>query len=468
VIADDPQTDESAKNPLQCAYREAILSGTVLGLEGPGKKLSVIMPCTVIHKDDLSERMLNRTTHPQWHGERTKMVYEWPTNVKLWDEYGRIWAEELRADRGPKKQNSFFRKHRKKMERGSIVAWPARKDGVISAIQCAWNKRLDMGDAAFFAEYQNDPIPAIALDDEILTAFKIADKTNGFQQIEIPATCNTLTMFIDVQQNALYYAVCAWDDDFTGYIVDYGAFPDQHRMYFSYTEVKRTLGLQFSGSGVEGAIFAGLASLTESYLGQEWIRDDGASVKIDRCLIDQGFETTTVHQFCRQSKFSNVMPARGVGVGARNKPFYEYARKSGERNGHFWRIPKIAGARFIRRVDTDVNYWKSFIHKRLSVALGDAGCLSLFAGTAERHRMISEHLASEYCVRTEGLGRSVDEWSLRPNQDNHLLDCIVGCAVAASMEGVRLANVDLATDHRRRRGKRRTLAEFREERRRSA
>ena len=52
VVLDDPQTDESARSLSQCANREAILAGAVLGLAGPGKKISGIMPCTVIRPGD--------------------------------------------------------------------------------------------------------------------------------------------------------------------------------------------------------------------------------------------------------------------------------------------------------------------------------------------------------------------------------------------------------------------------------
>jgi hypothetical protein len=37
----------------------------------------------------------------------------------------------------------------------------------------------------------------------------------------------------------------------------------------------------------------------------------------------------------------------------------------------------------------------------------------------------------------------VDEWKLRPEaSENHWLDCLVGCAVAASMQGVVLPGTD--------------------------
>jgi len=47
-------------------------------------------------------------------------------------------------------------------------------------------------------------------------------------------------------------------------------------------------------------------------------------------------------------------------------------------------------------------------------------------------------------VKTEGRGRTVDEWKMRPSvTDNHWFDCLVGCAVAASMQGVVLPGTDV-------------------------
>ena len=100
VVLDDPQTDESARSLSQCATRESILAGAVLGLAGPGKKISGIMPCTVIRPGDMADNILDRDKHPEWNGERTKMVYSFPTNEKLWQRYAEIRAECLRTRRG--------------------------------------------------------------------------------------------------------------------------------------------------------------------------------------------------------------------------------------------------------------------------------------------------------------------------------------------------------------------------------
>lgn len=64
------------------------------------------------------------------------------------------------------------------------------------------------------------------------------------------------------------------------------------------------------------------------------------------------------------------------------------------------------------RHDTDMNYWKTFVHERPGTAMGDPGCLSIFGWKAVHHRLFAEHVTSEYRVRAEGHGRTIDEWKL--------------------------------------------------------
>ena len=69
---------------------------------------------------------------------------------------------------------------------------------------------------------------------------------------------------------------------------------------------------------------------------------------------------------------------------------------------------------------------------------GDAGAFSVFGKDFEQHRMLFEQLTSEYSIPTAGYDRRVDEWKLTPGRDNHFLDCVVGCMVAASEQGIGL------------------------------
>jgi len=181
-----------------------------------------------------------------------------------------------------------------------------------------------------------------------------------------------------------------------------------------------------------------LEALPGEPLAKEWPRDDGAVMRIGRCLIDQGWQTDVVHQFCRQFEHAAIlMPARGHGITASQKPVSEYDRHRGDKVGHHWWIPSVTMKRALRHVEADTNYWKSFVHGRLATAMGDPGCLSILGRQVVQHRLFSYHLTTERRVRTKGRGRTVDEWKLPAHRpDNHWLDCVVGCAAAASMQGV--------------------------------
>ena len=447
VVLDDPQTDESARSLSQCATREGILAGAVLGLAGPGKKISGIMPCTVIRPGDMADNILNRDKHPEWNGERTKMVYVFPSNEALWSRYAEIRADCLRRGEGITESTEFYRNHRDAMDEGAIVAWPERFNyDELSAVQHAMNLKLQ-DEAAFFAEYQNEPLPEETAEEEDLSADQIAAKINRLPRGQIAVGCDHVSMFIDVQGSLLFFVVAAWGDDFTGYVVDYGTYPDQQRAYFTLRDARYTLAAATRTAALEGAIYAGLENVTGRYLSRDWPRDDGALLRIERCLIDAnwGNSTDVVYQFCRQSAHAGiVMPSHGRFVGASSQPFSEYKRRPGDRVGHNWRIPNVQGKRAVRHVVFDANYWKSFIYARLATPMGDHGCLSLFGDRPDQHRLLADHLTAEYRVKTQGRGRTVDEWKQRPERaDNHWFDCLVGAAVAASIQGATLLGAEV-------------------------
>jgi hypothetical protein len=397
VVLDDPQTDESARSLSQCANRESILAGAVLGLAGPGYKISAIIPCTVIRPSDMADNILDRNRHPKWNGEHTKMVYAFPKIELLWERYAEFHAEGMRGGDGGEAATEFYRQNQAAMDEGAVIAWQERFNyDELSAIQHAMNLKLQ-DEAAFFAEYQNQPLPAETVVDGMLKPEEVASKINRMDRGLVSIGANHLTAFIHVQQKLLFYVVAAREDDFTGYVLDYGCYPDQQRPYFTLREARQTLSSEATCTGLEGWIYAGLESLTSKLLDREWQRDDGAAMRIGRCLIDANWGQST-------------------------------------------------------DVVYDTNWWKSFVNARLRVSMGDRGCLSLFGSNAETHRMHAEHLTSEYFVKTEARGRSVDEWKQRPEQpDNHWFDCLVGSAVAASLQAVVFFGTDRDVPEKRNR-----------------
>ena len=442
VIIDDPQTSESAGSLEQTRKRVRVLAGDILGLAGPGQKISGIMPCTIIRPGDMADIILNRNTHPDWNGEKTRMVYRFPTNMKLWEEYAEIRAEALRTEGNFQKATEFYLANREAMDAGAEVSWEARfNHDEVSALQHAMNLKFQ-DEAAFQSEYQNDPLPDDTADDSLLSVDEICAKINGLARRRVPLKCDRLALFVDVQKALLFYVVTAWAEDFTGAVIDYGSWPDQHRHEYSLADANPSIQTLFPKAGFEGALYAALSALTDECLGREWEREDGAVLKIERALVDAnwGQSTDVVYQFCRQSSHAGViLPSHGRYVGASSKPMTEYRKQQGDRLGFNWMIPNVAGKRAIRHVIYDTNYWKSFIHARLAVPVGDKGALTLYGRIPGAHQLFAEHLTAEYRVKTQGRGRTVDEWKLKPqSHDNHFLDCVAGCAVCGSMLGASL------------------------------
>lgn len=439
VVIDDPQTRESAKSLEQNKTRIKILGGDVLGLAGPSKKISGIMPCTVIEPGDMADTILDREKHPEWNGERAKLMYELPTNMELWDEYAEIYADSLREEGNFRKATEFYLAHQEEMDKGAVIAWKSRfNQDEVSAVQNAMNIMLT-DPVTFRAEYQNEPLKEDLTEESIMTADAIAGKLNGIDRGVVPLECTKLTMFVDVQKKCLFYTICAWTDDFSGAVIDYGTYPQQRARRFSMETIKPSLQDLHSHASIEAQLFAGMKALFENQLARTFLREDGAEMRIDKAAIDAnwGVSTDIVYQFCRQSEFSTVLqPSHGKYVGASSRPMTAYKKKPGERMGLNWYVPAVAGKRAIRHVIFDTNFWKSFVHSRLNVAVGEKGCLTLWGKQPMNHELFSEHLTAEYKVRTQGRERTVDEWRIRPGRtDNHWLDCLTGCAMLASQLG---------------------------------
>ncbi len=441
AIIDDPQTEASAASAVQCAKRMNVLTGAILGLAGPGKRIAGIMPCTVIAPGDLADQILDREKFPQWQGLRTKLVYEWPTNEELWREYGRIRAESLRAGHGGREATEFYRQHRQARDAGAKVGWEDRyAPDELSAIQHAWNLRFDMGEAAFFAEFQNDPIrlstgPGMATVDQVMA------RVNGRPRGQVPLECEKLTAFVDIHDRLLYWMAVAWQPGMTGFVLDYGAFPDPGVPTFHLSDARVTLRRQFPGKGIDGAILAGLEALILPLVNRDWSKAGGSTARLDKVLVDMGYKRKLAAAVKHKVGGTTIELAKGLGITAGRKPIADYVRKPGEVYGDHWYKPAPKGAQEFPHVAHDANHWKSWVHERLLIAAGDPGALTLFGRAPSDHKLLAQHLSeSETYTETFGQGRTVREWKLKPDKpDNHWFDCLVGCAVAASLCGLRPA-----------------------------
>lgn len=440
AFVDDPQTRETAQSATQTDNLEKILKADVLGMAGPGRRIACCVAMTVICQGDVAERLLDRAVNPEFRGERYKLLVSPPQNVDLWDQYRQLRENELQNDGDGSKATAFYRKNKKKMDLGAESAWPDRyNDGEISAIQHAMNLRF-RDEQAFLSEYQNEP-PEIDAKIDVVKTELVLDATRS--RGEIPADAHYLTAMVDVHKNLLFWVLCAWSDRFDGWVVDHGTYPKQKRARFTLADARPTLADVAPGAGLEGQVYAGLSALTSELFGASYKREDDSVIELDRMLVDSGWTTDLVYTFIRESPHrSKIYPSHGRYVGAKSRPFGDYSIKRGDRVGLHWRIPCDSIRNGLRRVLIDTNFWKSFLVARLTTSPGDPGRLSI-NGTARDNALLLDHLTAEKRTTVESQGRRVDEWSALPDRDNHWLDCLVGAAVGASIQGAKLDAVPI-------------------------
>ena len=412
VLLDDPQTRESAESTKQTEARENIINGDILGLAGHNKTISVYMTCTVIAKDDLSDRFLDRTTRPQWHGKRAKLVYAWPEN-KLWDKYNKIWKEDQEAgDSEAKNATAFYKKNRKKMDKGVKVAdkHAFDSDVELSAIQHARNLLLDVGVAAFEAEYQNQPLAReFALYD--IDAKMVRSRCNGLARLKIDESVRIVVSFCDINYSGLHWTLIGFRNDRTGFILDYGKIPEGNKVLIpansNETEQKKL-------------IYKGLNKYIQQLNGLN------LKVPIRAACIDRGFKPETVHNFCKwtSARFA-IYPAKGFG-GTQYRPGKHAVGEPGiechisdSQYGQFF----AANSCYFREIGQ-----RGFLSKP-----GQSGSLSFFGKDPVRHTDISEHICAETLTdKAEGRNGLFWKWSLRPGAINDWLDAITGCFAIAT------------------------------------
>lgn len=444
VILDDPQTDESAKSDSQCDSRERLINGAVLGLAGPGVKIAAVMPCTIIRHGDLSSRILNRKINPDWHGIIGKMLETLPLNMPLWERYNAKRIESLNLHNDIRLATQFYHDHRAALDAGAAATWEDEFDhDELSAIQHAMNLYFKDRES-FFAERQNCPLQAWDAVEQ-LTREDLIERITLIPREVVPDNATTVTAFVDVHKDILYYAVVGWRQDFSGQIVSYGTWPDQKSSYFSQRECDYKISDQagFSQKSLDTQLQMALTDLF-GYLDREWqVESGGEFARLRLAMVDANWalSTTAVDRFCATSPWrSRVFPSHGRAISAGQKPIAEWKIDKKDSRGEDWTIPFARNERMHRFVVFDANVWKSRVAEFLLADPGGTAALVLHHPEQQYdHRLLVDHFCAEKRTPKPGLQRMSDAWELPTNRpDNHWWDCVVGCAVAASILGIKI------------------------------
>lgn len=440
VVIDDAQTRDSAKSATQTGDRLAIILDDVLGLAGPTVDIAAMNLCTPIYPGDLAEQFLDTQARPEWQGIRTKMLPAFPTRMDLWEQYADIRRDSLRSGDKGRRATKFYRDNRAAMDAGAVLTWPERrKKRDLSGLQTAMNLFFD-NPRGFKAEYQCEPDKGdLGQDAKELLPASVAARLSGVPRLTVPKECSRVVAFIDPGVYLHWYAVVGWTERFGGSVIDYGTWPRQARSQFDARSAATKLKDRYPtlANSSTALVYAGLKDLLPEVLGRTYYSETGEEVKIERCLVDCGDEQTAVMQCIRQSDFAGIIhPSKGIGRTTTSRGVGEWTRREGEQSGHYWRL-SIAEKSRLRMVQFDTDEWKSAIYDRLTTPPGGLIGLNLYGKDADAHMMLGEHCAAERSHPITLRGTTFHKWEPGPDRrDNHLWDTLVGCAVAASVQGL--------------------------------
>lgn len=440
VLVDDPQTRESAGSRTQVEQRLKLLNSDVLELAGPGRKIACVTLVTVVEADDLADQILDREHHPAWCGKKYQALKSLPSDLPGWDEYAARRQESLRVHGDNRLGNQFYLENRPRLDAGAVAGWEARFNAdEQSAIQSAMNVRIDRPEA-FASEYQNDPRLAERPGErKEYTPAEVVRRTSGIARGIVPSDCTRLTAFIDLGGAVHWWGVVAWNEHFGGSVIDYGPWPRQPRLSFTAATAHPSFKTLYPKHTEEQRVYAGLQALTPEVVDKAYRGQTGlVEYRVERCLIDAGKWPDVVHKFITASKLGAVlMASKGFGRSETQAGVNKWAMRTGEVRGPHWRITAGTTGRG-RQCQFDPDHWKTFVFDALTVPPGGKSDLTLYGDNPNAHTLLADHLAAEVATRKELKGDTFDKWEKpKAHVDNHYLDVLTGCAVAASVLGLR-------------------------------
>lgn len=443
VLLDDLETRDSIKSLRATDEIRLKIDTDISGLAGQQSKLTMLYIGTIMADDSVTAEMTDPKIRPTWSGKRYQYMKSFPKEEKMWEKY-----MEMRKDTdfyGPEKAREYYLENKDKMLEGAEVAWPEGfdPDRYIDAVEkfyATWVDRGDNGLIFIACELQNDPAMLDNGEDTNLTIEFVCRKLTGIDKGRIPSEAGILTGFIDVHgmNNVLYWGNMASTQKFTGYMLDYGVWPQ-----------KGTIGDYYQGSQ-ESVVGQALRDL-EKYLMEKVYRTDKGVELQPTYGVDCGWGETqsSVYQFCRQTKNRNFFPTKGESVKGRN--FNGMGNKDLLR-GDNWREMQATKERIQTMAYLfNADYWKRFTANRILTPFGEQGCFGFYGSTPEVHIPLAKHCVAEKPKKMieKGTSNEFEVWDLLPNRQNHYWDVLVGCHLMAGIKGASLVNRGLAGGLRR-------------------
>ena len=150
AVLDDIENDENVRQLAQRDKTDAWIKKTVIPLGAADDSISVLHIGTVLHIDSVLARNL---ANAGWKARRFQAVVRMPDRMDLWDRWEELYLNTPGdPDEKAAAAHAFYERHRKAMDQGAQVSWPAMRP-----LESLMLRRARDGHAAFDSELQNDP-----------------------------------------------------------------------------------------------------------------------------------------------------------------------------------------------------------------------------------------------------------------------------------------------------------------------
>jgi hypothetical protein len=423
AVIDDPDTQETIRNPEQADKLEKKIDRDIAALGSQTRSIGRVMLSTIQNRKCVSFKFTDPEQKQSWKPKRFRFLVKPPDRLDLWQEY--IGLKQTDWVKGTNKAHEFYLANREVMDAGAIVGNVNRFTAAeVTALEFYYTQVARLGAEAVATEYDNDPAADENTQRQVLTAYHIQNNCNSdLEKREVPDGTICITRAGDVQKLGLHHVTIAWNEEGAGSIIDYD--------FFEFlTKGKKA-------ADCELLILEGLHAWYAAQQEQPFMDVHGDLYDVDLTLIDQGWKDETwnaqpVQMFCAQVGINNYIPSKG-------QPNYRRPSDSDRIIiGDNWHISFQGG---LPTVIMNADHWKHKVHDGLMLDGGQPGALTLHLpvkkedGRREKHMSYSKHILQEVWQTrpTKGFGGNRTGWFNIGQKPNHWFDATYAAICARSL-----------------------------------
>lgn len=259
--------------------------------------------------------------------------------------------------------------------------------------------------------------------DTSLEATELAARIIGMPRGIVPTEAQFLTAAVDLGKYLVHWIVVAWSEGASCHIVDYGR-----------------IEVASDDLGVEQAVMVALREFHDLVMtGWPGGTAEGKPLIPQQVWIDSGYLAPVVYAFCRQVGV-RFRPSVGRGAAQQHRQWYNRPTSTGnvvKCLGEGYHAALLAAERLLL-IEIDADYWKSWVHARLSTPLERPGAMTLFQASPQEHLALAKHLTAETKTEQFIAGKGVVARWERLRRQNHWFDALYNACAAAHACGARL------------------------------